>query len=251
MSAAQPEKNLTRILPPHGGEEITDARSVYGSLDFSALALTDRPYVVVNMVSTADGQARIGNDTGKLGGAADAALFAALRESVDCVFAGTKTIEIEGYNAPARSEAVQQRRLANGLAARPLLATLTRSGRLPLGAPLFADPGLRVAAFGAPAPEEVAAEVVGSDLTLPGEVLRSLFADFGVRSVLLEGGPSLNAAFFAEELIDELFLTVAPVLVGGEQSFPIVRGALPASQSLHLLGAMTAEDHLFLRYRVD
>ncbi len=253
MSAQETNRDLTRIFPPAAGGGVLDARAAYGAIDFGAMALPERPYVVVNMVTTADGQARIGGDTDQLGGSADAQLFAALRECVDCVMAGVRTIGIEGYNAPARGPEVQARRRDNGLAPRPLVATITRSGELPLEAPIFSDADIRVVAFGAAegVGSAAAADVVGSPLTDPAAVLRSLRADFGVRSVLLEGGPTLNTPFFADELIDELFLTVAPVLSGTEGPFPIIAGTLPELQKLHLMGALTADEHLFLRYRVD
>jgi riboflavin biosynthesis pyrimidine reductase len=69
--------------------------------------------------------------------------------------------------------------------------------------------------------------------------------------VLLEGGPHLNESFFGAELVDELFLTIAPVLTGSSVPFPIVAGTLPAAQKLHLISALLDDEHLFLRYRVD
>jgi riboflavin biosynthesis pyrimidine reductase len=243
---------LTRIFPPAAGSPTLDPRTAYGELEFAALAPPGRPYTIVNMVATVDGQGRVGANTATLGDAADAALFATLRERVDCVMAGARTIEIEQYNAPARSGEVQQRRVEAGLAPRPLVATVTRSGRLPLGAPLFADPGLRVLAFGGDDPGEAVAAQVGCPPEVePAAVLKLLRTQHGVRSLLLEGGPKLNTAFFAEELVDELFLTIAPSLVGGDGQFPIIAGSLPVPQRLHLIGALAGDEHLFLRYRVD
>jgi riboflavin biosynthesis pyrimidine reductase len=233
---------LKKIYPPGSEVPELDARAAYAELEFSSLAQPDRPFTIVNMVATADGQGRIGDDTSSLGDSADAALFATLRERVDCVMAGTGTIEAESYNAPARSAEVQQRRADAGLAPRPLFATITRSGKLPLDAPLFADSELEIVAFGGPD---------GPDVVEPAEVLRVLREDFGVRSLLLEGGPHLNTEFFAAELVDELFLTIAPTLAGGAEPFPIIAGELPAPQRLHLISALAGDEHLFLRYRVD
>lgn len=253
MSAAQPASRLTRIHPPAPGAETLDAREAYAQLEFASRARDARPYVIVNMVATADGQGRIGSDTADLGGDADAALFATLRERVDCVMAGVNTIGVEQYNAPARGEDVRARRRAAELAPRPIVATVTRSGKLPLEAPLFADPELRVVVFSAAAIDVSAAaaqiEVVGE--VEPEAILRVLRERFGVRSLLLEGGPHINQPFLAGELVDELFLTVAPVLTGSDEPFPIVAGALPAPQRLHLVGALMGDEHLFLRYRVD
>ncbi|MFT4048999.1 MAG: dihydrofolate reductase family protein [Solirubrobacterales bacterium] len=253
MSAEQTASRLTRIHPPAPDAPTIDAREAYAQLDFAARASDARPYVIVNMVSTVDGQGRIGNDTAELGDAADAAMFATLRERVDCVMAGVRTIGIEQYNAPARGEDVQQRRADAGLADRPIVTTLTRSGDLPLEAPLFADPGLRVVVFSGRQIDltEVAAQVEVVVETDPAAMLRVLRERFGVRSLLLEGGPHINQPFLAEELVDEFFLTVAPVLTGSDMPFPIVAGALPSRQKLHLIGALVGDEHLFLRYRVD
>lgn len=253
MSADPPNPDLTRLHPPPRGAETVSARDAYADLEFGALAPAGRPYVIVNMVATADGQGRIGADTAELGDDADAALFATLRERVDCVMAGVRTIAVEQYNAPARGEDVQRRRVAAGLEPRPIVTTLTRSGALSTSAPLFDDPGLRIVVFtGEPLDlTGVAAQAESVPSDEPPEMLRVLRRDHGVRSLLLEGGPHVNTPFFAAGLVDELFLTVAPVLTGNDDPFPIIAGALPARRRLHLLGALGGDDHLFLRYRVD
>lgn len=253
MSAGDQQLPLSRIYPPGVDAPSISARAAYAELDLTGSPPETRPYTVVNMVATVDGQGRIGENTAELGGAADAALFATLRERVDCVMAGTGTIAAEQYNAPARSEEVRARRERSGFAARPLMATLTRSGKLPLEAPLFSDPGITVVAFGGDAglAERAAADVRCPPETDPAAAARILREDFGVRALLLEGGPTLNGPFFAAELVDELFLTIAPTLIGGEGAFPIIAGELPSAQRLHLIGALSGEEHLFLRYRVD
>ena len=175
MTASGSAPRLTRIHPPTPGAPTAAARAVYAELDFNSLAPQRRPYVVVNMVATADGQGRIGPDTAALGDAADAALFATLRERVDCVMAGTRTIAVESYNAPARTPEVQQRRARGGLARRPSIATITRSGNLPTQAPLFSDPELEVivATSGTLDLEAVAARVERIESTEPAQVLRA------------------------------------------------------------------------------
>lgn len=252
MTAGKDAEGLLRLFPEMPGGERIAPREAYAAIDFVSPAPEERPYLVVNMVATADGQGRIGETTSDLGDAADAALFATLRERVDCVMAGTATVAAERYNAPARTPEVQQRRSAAGLQPRPLFAMVTRSGRLPLEAPLFADAGLRVAVFSEREPDlgDAAAMVEHVPTTEPAEVARSLRHDFGVRALLLEGGPHLNTPFFAAGLVDELFLTLAPVLTGGADAFPIIAEALPRARQLQLLGVLAGSDHLFLRYRV-
>ncbi|MGH2905402.1 MAG: dihydrofolate reductase family protein [Solirubrobacterales bacterium] len=243
-----------RLYPVSETEQHTvDAGTAYADLDLASRAPTQRPYVIVNMVATADGQGRIGDNTAKLGNDTDMALFVQLREQVDCVMAGTSTIEAEQYKGPASKPETRERRVARGLRPRPLFATVTRSGSLPLDAPVFQDAAAEIAVF---SDAEVALQGAAAKVTqVPthdaAAILTRLHDDFGVRTLLLEGGPHLNAHFFAAELVDELFLTVAPVITGSGEPFPIIAGLLPAAQRLHLVTAMIDEDHLFLRYRVD
>jgi riboflavin biosynthesis pyrimidine reductase len=243
---------LTRIYPPTDQAAPIEARDAYAELDFTGQASEDRPYVVVNMVATADGQGRIGKDTSDLGDEADAALFATLRERVDCVMAGMRTIAIEEYNAPAAKDETQHRRERAGLAPRPLVATATLSGKLP-DVPMLHDPELRIVVFSEAELDvsDVSAEIVHVRTTDAGQMLAALRGEFGVRSLLLEGGPHINQPFFAGEFVDELFLTLAPVLTGSDDPFPIIAGALPRSQNLHLVSILSGEEHLYLRYRVD
>jgi riboflavin biosynthesis pyrimidine reductase len=252
-SAPESKSQLTRIFPAGDGAAIVGSRAAYSELEFNSGAGEERPYVIVNMVTTADGHGRIGENTAELGGDGDADLFASLRERVDCVMAGVGTIAAEQYKAPARGEDVQARRAEAGLAPRPLVATMTRSGELPADAPLFADAELRVvvASDAELVLDGVAAQIDRVETTDPAAFLHALRRDFGVRSVLLEGGPHLNTPFLAGELVDELFLTFAPVLIGNADPFPIVAGPLPANQKLHLISAYSGDEHLYLRYRVD
>jgi riboflavin biosynthesis pyrimidine reductase len=74
----------------------------------------------------------------------------------------------------------------------------------------------------------------------------------GIRSLLCEGGPTLNATLFAESLIDELFLTVAPTVAGAAEKLTLVEGLpLPRPVDLELLTVHEAGGHVFMRYRVS
>jgi riboflavin-specific deaminase-like protein len=225
-------------------------------LEQKAEGLT-RPYVVANMIVTADGRAALGGRTKDLSSAADRELFHALRDQVDAVMAGTATIAIERYGRLVRDEARQRRRAERGLAPQPLAVTASRSLELPLDAPLFTDPASRVVVLTGDtgeAPADVTIErVPGPDERTPDLVtgLERLRERHGVRTLLLEGGPTLLAAMLEVGLVDELFLTIAPLLVGGAPEPSLLEGpALPTPARLRLDGLLEDDGFLFLRYAV-
>jgi len=94
----------------------------------------------------------------------------------------------------------------------------------------------------------VVVESAGGTWVDPAELLSSL-KDEGVRAVICEGGPRLHASLQAESLVDELFLTIAPKLSGGEEAPRILEGALPEVVNLELAWLLECDGELFARYR--
>jgi riboflavin biosynthesis pyrimidine reductase len=226
---------------------------------YTRLALGDRapagrPYVVANFVSTADGKATAQGRTAQLGGEGDRTLFHLLRTQVDAVLAGTGTLAVERYGLLIRDQRLADIRVAEGREPQPLAVVVSRSGRIPFEIPLFGDARARVAVYAPPETivPQAEAEVIRHDLPASGDelggVLRSLRADHGVRALLCEGGPALFNAMLAEDLVDELFLTLAPALVGGGELGITTGAALPALLPLRLIWALEHEGNLFLRY---
>jgi riboflavin biosynthesis pyrimidine reductase len=82
----------------------------------------------------------------------------------------------------------------------------------------------------------------------PAAVLEHLRAERGIRALLCEGGPHLHAQLWAAGLADELFLTTAPKLAGG-QGPSILEGELPAIAELDLVWLLEHQGELFARYR--
>jgi riboflavin biosynthesis pyrimidine reductase len=205
-----------------------------------------------------DGRATLGGRTKGISSKADRVLFHALREQVDAVMAGTGTIALERYGPLVKDEERRQRRAARGLAEQPLAVTASRSLELPVDTALFTDSRSRIvvlAGEGGEAPEAGASvsieRVPGPDertLDLVTGVQR-LTQSYGVRTLLLEGGPTLLAAMLEAGLVDELFLAIAPLLVGGGPEPSILEGTpLPEPIALRLLGLLEEEGFLFLRY---
>lgn len=241
----------------HPDAASVDLESEFSGLDLAARAPGERPYVVLNMVSTADGKARIGENTRRLGDEADTLLFKQLRTQADAILAGGETVRVERYGRLVKDPRARDRRAEEGLEPEPLAVIVSADMALPGDLPLLAEPTARVVVATAsdgdlPAPEASVEYIRSSERPLDlADVLRRLRADHGVRSLLCEGGPTLNQGLFRAGLVDELFLTLAPVVRGGGDPLTIVAGGpLPEPAALELVSVVRHAGELLLRYRV-
>ena len=215
-------------------------------------APADRPFVFVNMVATADGRAALEGSTRSLGGEDDTELLLELRALADAVLIGTGTLRAEGYDRLLRSEERRARRIAAGLAEDPVAVLLSRRFDIPWEAGLFQAPEQPVLIYtgvaGSPPDVPAPVEVVVLDDPAPAAALADLRAR-GVRALACEGGPTLFGALVAGGLVDELFLTIAPLLTGDESEPTIVSGGtLPRPVGMELLWTLRSGSELFLRY---
>jgi riboflavin-specific deaminase-like protein len=259
---------LRRLLPhgpPTTVEQLVEELACPREGDLAERATAgsgSRPYLVLNMISTADGRASLGGRSGAIGGEADKELFHGLRTVVDAVMAGAGTVRAERYGRLVRDERRRQIRRERGLAEEPLACIV--SGRLALTSeiPLLADPDARVAIVTASPeslPEDCRADIDyvraarEGVLDLPS-AMSELRGRLGVRTVLCEGGPHLNSQLLAEGLVDELFLSLSPKLAGDDvasETLRIVSGPeLDPPIALELLAVLEHDSHLFLRYKI-
>ncbi len=208
----------------------------------------DRPYLAINMVATADGRAALNGSAVGIGSTADKRLMRELRAEADVVLHGAGTVRADPLSARVPRDLVEER-LARGLSEQPLGAIVTRSGNLPGQHPYYESATvIYVTSDRSVAVEAATVEVCRvADVS---DVVRDL-ARRGARRILCEGGPTLNAALFAAGLIDEVFLTIAPKIVGGQDPLTIVKGP-PFAETLHLelRSLVDVEGELFLRYGV-
>ena len=246
---------LRRLLPEPGELTVIDA---VAALELSTLAPPHRPYLVANMVSSADGRAALGGKSGGLGNDADRELFHELRVAPDAVMVGSGTLRTERYGRFVRDPDRRARREAAGRAADPIGCVVSRSLQLPADIPLFTDPDSTIVVYtssdGDLPPCDARVLVVRlpeTELTLTN-VLTRLRSDHGVRSVLCEGGPTILGALLAEGLLDELFLSLAPKVAGGGPDPTTVEGPpLAEPVELGVAWAMESEGCLFLRYVIE
>lgn len=222
---------LRRLFPDPATTTVDEASS---GLRFSERAPDDRPFIAVNMVSSADGKATLAGRTAPMSAPVDRELFHHLRAAADGILVGAGTVRIERYGRVTKTAELQAKREREGVRHDALAVIVTRSGDLGEDPPLLRED-----------PDCVCL------IDNPATGLAELRKD-GVRSLLCEGGPHLNATLFEERLIDELFLTIAPTVAGAGETLTIVEGhALPSAIDLELLTAHEAAGHLFLRYRVS
>ncbi|MDQ3887612.1 MAG: dihydrofolate reductase family protein, partial [Actinomycetota bacterium] len=209
---------LRRLLPEPG---TVTAAEVLDGIALGERAPAGRPYVVLNMVATVDGAATVAGRTAPMSDQADRQLFHQLRAQVDAVLVGAGTVRVERYGRLVRDPRRREDRAARGLAPDPLAVVVSRSLALTPELPLLADPHSRVLVVTASEGEVPGCAAQVSYLrSSPGEeleltdVLARLRAEYGVRSVLCEGGPTLNASLLPGGLVDELFLCIAPRIAG-------------------------------------
>jgi riboflavin biosynthesis pyrimidine reductase len=242
------------LLPERRELAVEDA---YGELRLGELAPPDRPYVIANMIASVDGRATLAGRSGGLGNEADRQIFLDLRTQVDAVMAGTATIGIERYGPLLKSSERKTKRARRGLEPVPLAVTATRTMELPAQAPLFSDPESRVVVLTNSEREPPPCAARLSIERLPGEALdllagmERLRARHGVRSLLLEGGPTMLGAMIAAGVVHELFLTRAPKLVASGDEPTILEGPTREQPlDLELVSLLADGPYLFLRYRL-
>lgn len=214
-----------------------------------------RPWVLVNMVASIDGATAVDGVSRGLGGPADKVVFSAIRAVADVILVAAGTARAESYGPPRTPADRQAERVARGQAAHPRFALVTRSLQLDPASAMFTDapePPLVYTVAGAP-PERLAAlaeraEVV--TLGRDGVDLAAVLADLhtrGARLVLAEGGPGLNGHLVAAGLVDELDVTLSPLLAGGD-SARLAHGPAAVPTPMDLAHLWEADGMLFGRY---
>ncbi len=208
---------------------------------------------MANMVTSIDGAYSLEGVSGGLSSAADRAIFHTLRAAADVILVAAGTARTERYRRPTTREDLLPWRRSAGLADVPRLAVVSRSLAIPADQPFLQGDGPDplvlhpTASDVAGVPDGVELRSVGEDEVDLSAALASLRAD-GAEVVLCEGGPRLLGQLHELGLLDELFLTLAPRLVGGEQLGLLSPAPVhPTRQHLHRV--WEDEEFLFLTYR--
>lgn len=240
---------MRRLLPDPGPTTVSEQLETYRPWEE---AREDRPLVAMNFVATVDGRATIEGRSGPIGSDADTEMLAKLRTRFDALMIGAGTMRVERYGRLVSKPETRERRERDGLPPEPLMVLVSGRLDLPWDAPLFSEGGeVLIFTSSEAEPPQTASSV--EVVRHPGavdlaEAVRHLRRERGVRALLSEGGPHLHEQMQADGLVDDLFLTIAPKLSGGEAP-RIVEGPLPGVMELRLAWLLERDGELFARYR--
>ncbi|GFE21441.1 pyrimidine reductase family protein [Streptomyces libani] len=223
-------------------------------------ARSGRPgWLRANMVSSLDGAAHHEGRSQPLSGAADMRIFGVLRGLADAVVVGAETVRQEGYRPARAREAFAARRAAAGQGPAPAIAVVTAGLGLDFTLPLFTEPHVPTVVLtgaGAPADRVDRARAAGAEVLFAGEGLgvdparvAGVLAGRGHRRLLTEGGPRLLGQLAAADALDEMCLSLAPVVAVGDAPRIMNGPAVAVPERFALASVLEEAGFLFTRYR--
>ncbi|MEO6398664.1 MAG: RibD family protein [Tepidiformaceae bacterium] len=237
--------------------------------DYTALELPeppeDRPYVLMNMVMSADGKVVIEGTEAGIGSKVDQRLMRELRVNADAVLNGANTLRASGTSSRLGDAGLEELRLGRGKPRFPMAVALSRSGELPLDKLFFTARDFDAVVYlsdAAPAERRAALVATGRPIytvSAEGEIagmLKHMRQELDTKVLLVEGGPTVNAQMYALGVVDEFFLTLGPVIVGGKHTLTAVEGETAFGRDqvkrLELVAAVANSDtgEVYMRYRV-
>lgn len=217
------------------------------------------PRLRLNMVASADGRAVDARGrTAGLTGPADRAVFSALRALADVIMVGAGTVRAEGYGPHRLKPELGARRRADGRQRPAPIIVVSRSLDLDVSSRLFTEavsPTMILTCAAAPPDRRrlLSAHtpllICGDDEVDIASGLRLLASEHGLNQVLCEGGPTLNTTLLRAGVVDELCLTLSP-LVSGTEGPTMIRRSVPGRR-LELLRLLEQDGELLMHYRLS
>lgn len=248
-----PDDEAVRRLLPEPAE--LRAEEIYHDLNFPDPP-RDRPYTAINMVSTVDGKVTVNDRAGGIGGPVDRITMRVLRSRVDAVMIGAGTVRAEKINLglPPDLDGVVQ-------SPDPLGVVLSASGDVPLDNLVENKDERLLFLVSDLAPREAVDTLSkrGEARRIKGlrgdsgysDALSVLRHEYGIRRLLVEGGPSVNNALVSSGVVDELFLTFAPKLASGGAGNILSGEPFGEAARMRLLSVYEAGGELYLRYSLQ
>ena len=218
-----------------------------------------RPWLRGNMIESADGAATVDGHAGGLGNPADQRILGLLRALADVVIAGAGTVVTEGYGPARAREEYQAARAAAGQPPAPVMAVVSNQLRLDFSSRYFTEALQRpiVVTSGAAPPDLLRAAHQAADVIIAGAqvvdpaLMVDALAERGHTRLLCEGGPTFLGAAVAAGVLDELCLTVSPLLVGGPGRRILDGPVISPPAQLRLTQLLIDDDDLlYARYEV-
>jgi riboflavin biosynthesis pyrimidine reductase len=243
---------VRRLLPGPGGSDATDLAD---DELVEAYRLPPGRSLRVNFVASLDGAITVDGRSERLGSPGDKRIFDLLRALADAVLVGQGTASAEGYGPIAAESRVGRLRAALGRPSTAPIVVVSRRASLDPAGRLADASTVCVTCEAADADRRAALAASGvtvlvcgeDDVDLPTALDR--LAERGHEQVLCEGGPQLLRAALTAGVVDELDLSVAPALVGGESR--LLDASLPAPARLDLRQLLEEDGMLFARYVLD
>lgn len=250
---------MQRLYPRAGAETPAGLDTPLGLAD--AYAYPERaagPYLRANMVASLDGAARYDGKSDPLSSEGDKRIFGVLRALADVVLVGAETVRQEGYRPAKARAAFAARRAADGQPPAPAVAVISRRLDLDFTAPLFTAatvPTLVLTGASTTGAQLAEARAAGAHVVIAGDgdgvdpvrAVRELAALGHVR-LLHEGGPHVLAQFAAAGAVDELCLTVAPLIAGGSAPRIMNGSGVPGPARFVPRSILEEDGFLFTRY---
>jgi riboflavin biosynthesis pyrimidine reductase len=241
---------MRQLLPTQ--HEDVDPYALYAADERPASG--DRPWVLANMITALDGATHVDGLSGGLATPADRVVFRAIRAIADVILVAAGTARSEQYHPISTTPEIAAVRAARGQRDRPRLAILTRHLDLDLDGELFLapEPPILLTTEHAPAARVRHAQVRTTVLQFPGERVdiaagvRALGAQ-GASVVLSEGGPTLIGQLAAADVLDELCLSISPLIVGGDAA-RVTDIATTMHRRFTLARVLEEQSMLLLRY---
>jgi riboflavin biosynthesis pyrimidine reductase len=243
------------LWPDPGLDELTEQalESIYAYPEN-----LDRPWVQVNFVTSLDGAVSVGGRSAGLSGPGDQRVFHIQRDICDVILVGTTTALVERYRGLKPNEVRAERRARFGLAELPPVAVVTAKASLTPDALLISDtiiPPIILTCESAPLENRKALADAGADVVITGDEEVDLVKAMdelgrrGLRRVDCEGGPRLFGHLIVDDLVDQLCLTLSPLLTACDAGRIVNGPTLGVPRQMRLHAALQDDDFLMLTYR--
>ncbi|MEU8887574.1 pyrimidine reductase family protein [Streptomyces sp. NPDC048442] len=257
--ARAPGTELGAERGPEPGGEGNGEWSLDALADAYAYPPDREVWLRANMVSSLDGAAQHDGRSHPISSDTDMRIFGTLRGLADVIVVGAETVRLEGYRPARAREAFAARRQAAGQGPAPAIAVVSASLDLDFSLPLFVSPPVPTLVLtGATAPLDRirAAREAGAEVLIagdggrvePAKAVRAL-AERGLKRQLTEGGPRLLAQFIADGVLDELCLTVSPMLTAGRAQRIVDGPGLEVPDRFVLASILEEAGFLYTQYR--